>query len=129
MVGGKFEVTEIISTHENHDTDRRTFLAYPESVHLTENETAKATRMIECGGSKQRIKALLSKGRDTPVPLKTLYNLDTKIRVSRQTNNRKDDFKKLIDMMTSVPNARVRVITNVQFIGLYYQNERMQLTT
>ncbi|KAG4065407.1 hypothetical protein HA402_002805 [Bradysia odoriphaga] len=83
--------------------------------------------MIEAGGSKQRIKAMLSKGREASVPLKTIYNLDTKIRLSKQTNNRKDDFKHLIDMMTSVPNARTRIITDDQdkFIGLYFQDERM----
>lgn len=127
MVGGKFCVKEINPTHENHDTNRNTFLAYPENVRLTENEAAEATRMIEAGGSKQRIKALLSNGRDAKVPLKVLHNLDTKIRLSKQTTNRNDDFKNLIDMMTSVPNARIRIIANGQdeFLGLYFQDERM----
>lgn len=122
-----FSVTEINPNHENHDTDRNTFLAYPESVRLTESEAAEATKMIEAGGSKQRIKALLSKGREAPVPLAVLHNLDTKNRLSKQTNNRKDDFKHLIDMMASIPNARIRIITNDQneFIGLYFQDERM----
>lgn len=77
--------------------------------------------------SKQRIKALLSKGRDAPVPLKVLHNLATKNRLSKQANDRKDDFKNLIDMMASVPNARIRIITNDQdeFLGLYFQDERM----
>lgn len=83
--------------------------------------------MIEAGGSKQRIKALLSKEREATLPSKTLHNLHTKIRLSKQSNNRKDDFKHLVDMMTSVPNARTRIITNDkgEFIGLYYQDERM----
>lgn len=83
--------------------------------------------MIEAGGSKQKIKALLSKEREAPLPVKLLYNLDTKIRLAKQPNCESDDFKNLVEMMGTVPNARIRIITTDrdEFLGVYFQDERM----
>lgn len=127
LVKDKLTVKNVNPQHENHQTDRNTFLSYPENVRLTENEVELVKPMIACGASKQKVKAFLSINREAPVPLKVLHNLDSKMKQEKQSPNRRDDLKRLIEMMTQVPNARVRIITNEnnELIGVFFQDERM----
>lgn len=129
LVQDKLTVTETNDIHENHQTDKNTFLAYPENVKLTDNEVDAVKPYFACGASKQKVKAFLSNGRETPVSLKSLHNLATKLKLERQSSNRKDDLRRLIEMMLTIPNARVRIIKNGNddLIGVFFQDERMAL--
>lgn len=120
-------MVDINLNHENHKTDKKTFLCYPENVRLKDKEIKVATDMIACGANKQRLKAFLSVDRESPLPLKLLHNLQTKIHLEKQSADRSGDLQKLIEMMLSVKNARVRLIVNQQneFVGVYFQDERM----
>lgn len=127
MLKDKLTVRDINLNHENHQTDRKTFLAYPENVKLTESEATNIKPMIACGSSKQKIKAFISKSREGPVSLRALHNLQAKMHNESETCSRRDDMQHLIKMMTGVPNARVRIITkeNDEFVGVLFQDERM----
>lgn len=123
----KLTVTHVNLNHENHQTDRATFLSYPENVKLTESEVKLVSPMFACGASKQLVKAFISKDREATVPLKLLHNLDSKLKQQKQGFNRKEDLIRLIEMMMQVPNGRVRIISNEEneLIGVFFQDERM----
>lgn len=127
LIKGKLTVTKSDLAHENHNTDRKTFLSYPENVRLTPKEVEDLRKMMDCGANKQKIKANLMKEREAALPLRVLHNFQTKVHLEKQTSNRKDDLKRLIEMMMTVPNAKVRVVVdeNNELIGVYYQDERM----
>ena len=67
--------------------------------------------MIICGGNKQRIKADLMKNRSSPVTLKALHNLQTKVRLEKQQIGPDNELEKLLENMMAIPNVIVEVAT------------------
>lgn len=115
----KLTIKSFNPIHKNHNSDKHTFSAYPENVRLKEEEVVEASKMIACGSSKQKLKAYLSKGRDAPVTLKVLHNLQTKINFEKESPESSNALRNLIDMILKTLTAKVRVVENdkEEFVG------------
>lgn len=68
-----------------------------------------------------------AKAREATVSLKALHKLQSNVQKQKQSCNRKDDLKRLIELMVKIPNARVRIIRNENndLVGVFFQDERM----
>lgn len=99
-------------THENHSTDKSTFDHYPENMRISEDKIKNVEKMISLGVNKQKLKVDLMADGETIVSLKTLHNLQTKMRLSKKGNSNEDHLQKLLERLREVPNARIRIVTN-----------------
>lgn len=87
--------------------DKQTYLHYPETMKLTNQEEAFAESMIKCGSNKQKMRHHLMADREATVPLKTLHNLQTKLNVNAK--NSENELESLVLEMEKVLGARIKL--------------------
>lgn len=133
--------------HENHAVDAVTFAHYPENLRLNQEQVMEAKKMIQVDGNKKKIKLRLMKESGKPVQMKSLHNLQTKMYLEQQSNPN-DELATLHEMLSKIPNAVVRFVTNQEnecigkiikkesnpkkkvkyfkcFLGIFFQDSRM----
>lgn len=115
MKNEKLIVQQADLTHENHATDKATFDHYPENLRILPEKIKDVENMINLGVNKQKLKASLMTDGEKVVPLKTLHNIQTKLRQKNQNNYTADDeLTKVLDKLQQIPNAKIRVVTSDQ---------------
>lgn len=95
--------------HVNHATTQQVYNHYPEKMRLDTDEIAEANNMIKVGGSKKLIKSHFEMKRKTPVSIKSLHNLQTKMNAAIEGPS-ENPLENLHKALSQVPNARVRFI-------------------
>lgn len=85
---------------------------YPENLRLNKDELDIAEKMIKVDGNKKKVKMYLQNNRGKPVPIKLLHNIQTKANSKIQGVSEETILEKLYNALTSIPDARVRFISN-----------------
>lgn len=109
--GENLVVTKADLQHVNHATTQQVYDHYPENMRLKEDEETEVRNMIKVGGSKKLIKSHIEKKRETPVPIKLLHNLQTKMNAAVEGPS-ENPLENLHASLSLVPNVRVRFISN-----------------
>lgn len=99
-------------THENHAIDETTYKHYAENLRILAEKVPEVKKMISLGVNKRLLKADLESDGTTVVPLKTLHNIQTAMNKEKAGNYSGDDLQKVLEKLETIPNARVRVVTN-----------------
>lgn len=97
--------------HEGHGVDAVTYAHYAENLRLNDEDTMEAQKMIRVDGNKKKIKMLLMRKLGKPVPIKALHNLQTKMS-SEQQCDPDDTLASLHEILSKIPNATVKFVTN-----------------
>lgn len=120
MKNGKFVVTQSHLNHENHNTDKATYDHYPENLRLPAEKLPEVKKMISLGVNKHLLKLDLMADGKTIVPLKSLHNLQTKMRQEKQAEYGDNELQGVLKKMQEIPNAKIRVVTsdNNELIGM-----------
>lgn len=79
---------------------------------LTTEQVKTATEMIGVGANKKKIKMHLMKERGgKPVAIKQIHNVQTNIQ-KKMHGGGDNDLQKLYDILSTIPNVKVRFISN-----------------
>lgn len=85
---------------------------YPENMRLNKDELVIAEKMVKVDGNKKKIKSFLQNERGKPVPIKLVHNLQTKMNSAIQGASDENILEKLYQALMTIPNSRVRFISN-----------------
>lgn len=116
-------VNESSLVHENHATDEVTYNHYSENLRIPPEKLQEVEKMISLGANKQKIKANLMQEENRIVSLKTLHNIQSKLRHQNQHKyDGNDELQKIFQKLQEIPNATVRVVTSDQneLIGMWH---------